>query len=104
MSFADSRNVLNAMDQVPHSAVTLDSKTSSDLANEALLPATPFDFERYPFKTLSLLQHIAIYLRMKARDQQSCSAPCIVDSCSCDAMCSSINSSGTGSSNFPQQN
>ncbi len=77
MSFADNRNVVNAMDQPPHAAVTLDGKTSSDMATEPLLaPSTPFDFERYPFKTLSLLQHIVIYMRMKARayvDWRSCS-------------------------------
>jgi ABC-type multidrug transport system ATPase subunit len=63
MSFADRRDVANAMDEDAHVAVALDH----DAAHRApLLPSNEFDFQHYKYKSLSLAQHIVVYLRLKA--------------------------------------
>jgi hypothetical protein len=66
MSFADHRNVDNAMDDAAHSAVMLGHDSEGTAAHaEPLLSSTEFDFQRYKYKSLSLAQHVAVYLRMK---------------------------------------
>jgi hypothetical protein len=68
MSFADHRNVENIMDEPPHSAVTMGGDGDHDASHKApLLSSTAFDFQQYQYKSLSLAQHIAVYLRLKVR-------------------------------------
>jgi hypothetical protein len=66
MSFADQRNVDNIMDEPPHSAVTMVADADHDAAHKApLLSSADFDFQQYQYKSLSLAQHIVVYLRLK---------------------------------------
>lgn len=67
MSFADGRNVVNAMSEGAHAVVALGHDSDHDAAHRApLLPSNEFDFEHYKYKSLSLAQHIVVYLRLKA--------------------------------------
>ena len=75
MSFADHRNVDNIMDEQPHSAVAMDGDADHDAAHKApLLSSVAFDFQQYKYKSLSLAQHIVVYLRLKVRQSASASS------------------------------
>jgi hypothetical protein len=73
MSFADHRNVDNAMDESPHSTVILDNNANDAIAHvRPLLATQSFDFENYKYKSLSLMQHTLLYARMKVSASKHC--------------------------------
>jgi len=63
VSFADGRNLENAMDEPQHTPVVMADDAHQ---KQPLMALEAFDFQHYTYKPPTLLQQIVIYLRIKA--------------------------------------
>jgi len=68
VSFADKRNLQNAMDASSNTSVSMKALTHTEALQDAapLLSSTEFDFHSHNYSPPSLLQQVFIYLRLKA--------------------------------------
>ena len=68
VSFADKRNLQNAMDASSATSVSMQSPMHTEALQDAapLLSSTEFDFHSHNYTPHSLLQQVFIYLRLKA--------------------------------------
>ena len=68
VSFADKRNLQNAMDASSDTSVSMKALMHTEALQDAapLLSSTEFDFHSHNYSPPSLLQQVFIYLRLKA--------------------------------------
>ena len=72
VSFADGRNLNNAMDKSSDSSVSMVDVAHQDaVQKEPLMSSATFDFQHYQYKPPTLLQQIVIYMRIKASARYS---------------------------------
>ena len=72
VSFADGRNLSNAMDKSSETTVSMADAAHQDAAQvEPLMSSATFDFQHYQYNPPTLLQQIIIYMRIKASARHS---------------------------------